>query len=165
MDLGFDKEELEGVDPWYDKILSYSFANDKVVPPLFRIAKAIEKIYTRQPKAVICLSEIRIWPSSHDKLLIDLFFSSISNSPGMPPDGTMIECDASDGIRVVTLFHLAMLFGWDMTLWLGSPKMQIDLGHHGVLEIYAACNTDQLSADFNDLSGGRVLEIRNLSLP
>ena len=93
--------------------------------------------------------------------MVDLLFSSISDTSGLPPDGTMLNCGVADQAKVVTLFHSAMLFGWDMTMWLGNPKMQIDIGHHGSIEIYSRENIDQLSVDFSDLSGGRVLEIRD----
>lgn len=156
-DLGFSFRENE--EEWHETSLGYAFENDAVSKSLLGIAKFVSAVYQRHGEAVVSLSLLRVWPSSHDKFLIDILLKDFIEIGYLPADGTLLHISGEESDRVATIFHLAMLSGWEITMWLGDPRVQIHLDHDAEIQIFAATQSDRWIADFKDFSGGRMLTV------
>lgn len=158
MEIGFDPATLGSDLPWNIGALIYDFENETSGASLFGIARFVRSLIANDTKVVILLSELRVWPSRHDVLLIDSVLVNCAGLKYLPPDGTFLYCSGEEREKVTTLCHLAFLFGWEVSLWLSYPKTQVDISHDGRISVFLSEHIEEKRRAFVEISGGREPE-------
>ena len=158
-EIGFNPATPGSDLPWNTGALIYDFENETSGASLFGIARFVRSLIANDTKSVILLSELRVWPSEHDILLIDSVLTSYAGLKYLPPDGTFLYCNGGDGEKVATICHLVILFGWEISIWLSCPKTQVDISHDGRISVFLSEGVEESCRTFVDISGGRIPKV------
>ncbi|MEM9242093.1 MAG: hypothetical protein AAGB07_19145 [Pseudomonadota bacterium] len=129
-----DAERLPG-----SATLRYIFEQEDHTQSVFTLAKYLTTLNEANGVTLVTLDLMYVWASGRDEHLIATALQSMTNSSlGSLQDGSMFLWNQQENDKAATLYHLAMLFGWDAYIIPNGGGVSAFISHDGFVEL----NTD-----------------------
>ncbi|MEM6713276.1 MAG: hypothetical protein AAF590_13490 [Pseudomonadota bacterium] len=117
----------------------YVFEQEDHTQSVFTLAKFLTGLSEAHDATLVTLDLMYVWSSGRDEHLIATALQSMTNAnTGRLQDGAMFLWNEQEKHKAATLYHLAMLFGWDAYIIPNGGTVSAFISHDGFLEL----NTD-----------------------
>ena len=122
-----------------NSVLVYNFEGENHTQSVYTIAKFFVGISRGKESTLVILENMFVWPSGRDEYLIKHAFASMFPSAEATfKNGTTIVWPPNEEAAPCTLYHLALLFGWDVFIFPKGGGASALISHDGFVEL----NTD-----------------------
>lgn len=117
-------------------LLRYFFESEDHTKSVFTLAKFITKLSESSSATLVILDKMFIWRSGRDEYLITTVFQSlIDQKVDQPSDRGMLLWSSTEVDGATSLYHLALLFGWDAYIYPDSGDVSAFISHDGFVEV------------------------------
>ncbi|MEM8689390.1 MAG: hypothetical protein AAGF81_18825, partial [Pseudomonadota bacterium] len=119
--------------------LRYDFHKEDHTQSVFTIAEFLVSLSDSRAPTLVILDSMYVWNSGRDEHLIATAFASMTDAKiDRLEDGSMFVWNSLEAKKAATLYHLAMLFGWDAYIYPTGGDVSAFISHDGFIEL----NTD-----------------------
>lgn len=130
-------------------VLFYNFEGENHTQSVYTIAKFLVGISRGKERTLVILENMFVWPSGRDEHLIKHAFASMfPNTEATFKDGTTIVWSPNEEAAACTLYHLALLFGWDVYIFPKGGGASAFISHDGFVEL----NTDMEPVEMAEIA-------------
>ncbi|NSX54822.1 hypothetical protein [Parasulfitobacter algicola] len=144
-----DSEQMPG-----KTTLWYHFETETHTSSALILAKYLADFGNEKATTLVTLDNMYLWPSGRDEYLIKTAFKSITGAKVVQPeDGTMFVWHRSEMKEAITLYHMAMLFGWDAYIYPKDAKVSAFISHDGFIEINTDADPLALATNIKEKTG------------
>lgn len=128
-------------------LLAYSFEREDHTRSVYTIAKFLTGLSRGKESTLVSLHNMYVWPSGRDEHLIKYALASIIEMPTASlNDGTAILWTPTEEAGATTLYHLALLFGWDAYIFPKGGGVSGFISHDGFVELYTDNDPAEMAA-------------------
>lgn len=112
---------------------SYIFENETHRQSPVPLSTYLAESCLTDGSAIAAFGSASVWSTGHDDFLIETVLTRLFGAPPPRLDNLLIVVPTGEARELATLFHLAMIFGWDIECYSKArfPWCQID--HDGCL--------------------------------
>ena len=128
-------------------LLTYNFVREDHTSSVYIIAKFLTGLSRGRESTLVSLNNMYVWPSGRDEHLIKHSLASIIEMPeARLKDGTSIVWTPTEEAGATTLYHLALLFGWDMYIFPKGGGVSAFICHDKFVELYTDNDPTEMAA-------------------
>ena len=140
--------------------LRYIFEQEDHTQSVFTLAKYLTTLSEAKGVTLVTLDLMYVWASSRDEHLIATALQSMTNSSlGRLHDGSMFLWDPQEKHKAATLYHLAMLFGWDAYIIPSVGGVSAFISHDGFVELNTDSDPNLLACQAEDETKRQFLRV------
>jgi hypothetical protein len=146
--LGFPWPEKDSADKGRLICGSYRFEGENHARSLVQLAEFVASYCLGKQKCLCSIGSLEIWPSQQDRFLINAVLEKVfGERASLFRYGSFFVYDGEEIEQASAILHLAMLFGWDISVFSGVDRTAC-VSHDGFVMLWAQCEWSELSEGF-----------------
>lgn len=150
---GYSVDSQDELNDW-PLAVYFDFSQDTYDQSGFPLARFMASLAIQAGECFGVVDRLMVWRSGRDEYLIDLALQDFfGGSSGEFVDGAGFIATKSDCDALVSLVHLAMIFGWEMYLRPMSNSEQIFLSHDSFFQIHSKDISKDIASMFKSQTG------------
>lgn len=127
-------------------VLRYNFEHEDHRRSPYTLAKYLASLTAQSHSTLVILDNMYVWPSGRDEYLIrQVLAALLATPPARLTDKTAILWTAPEQDAAATLYHLALLFGWDAYIIPKSGSTSAFISHDSFIDLHTDADPSDLA--------------------